>query len=654
MAETQDQMINRLQQRKHQITRMLIPGSKAPARGKSIRSLSSVFNQAGAGRFRLAARKMRFLDESKLGTLQTGTLKNFSKGIPDKFREVQGLIHLTPKYEGGASIWSILERTLPNQGGAGFEAPSLPGTLGPGSVIQKFSMVPKPGQSLEAFAEQAESITPPKKLRAPTKPPRLSPKSRLYTSVQEITDQDVAASDRAETPDEKPAADTQTPEAGAVQRQVESLPPLEVAEPEIIVDDTSEDLPETPVTELEIPPSPQPRPKTAKPAKVKPREESEIRELPKAKPAAKKAEFAPGIPVLPKAKPRSTVTRTVQRASAATAHPKTGKPRSTPGVPAQPRGQLPGSKQIQESKLKVEAIPSPRPEPDTAILPTPPPTPRDDDVQPPPALRRESDAAPLPEMKGEAQPVPAQLEPQAAPPIEMPLPGKIEAQKQVTRAFKSLEPEAITPPKEPPLLTRLEQPLIPTQKYRPTVMPEGRPITATPTGQEISRDVPFMPEMDVYKSLESRLFPDIQLEAGGFSQVEARPSSLTEPLALPVAYPIPPGRTQQRPPIPPPLPDQPLPAEEQLLQRTPEGELLPKPTPEPELEMPDLTQIPWDEPSQIDTGDTIRRVIEEPEIVGDDEPEPEEIYLEQLAEDVLPLVKRILEIESERLASNLK
>jgi hypothetical protein len=261
-------------------------------------------------------------------------------------------------------------------------------------------------------------------------------------------------------------------------------------------------------------------------------------------------------------------------------------------------------------------------------------------------------------MKGEAKPIPAQLDSQARKPLEIPLQGKIEAQRKATQTFKSLAPEAITPPKEPPLLTRLEKPLVPTQKYRPTAIPEGRPIKATPTGQEISRDAPFMPEIDILKSLESRLSPASQLEPGWFTQDEVRPSPLIEPLALPMAYPIPPGQPQQRPPIQPITPEQPLlqppPAESQLLQPKPEGELLPQPTPELEYEMPDLTPIPWDKTSQIDTKDTIRRVIEEPEVVDDDEPEPEEIDLEQLAEDVLPLVKRILEIESERLASNLK
>jgi hypothetical protein len=60
-----------------------------------------------------------------------------------------------------------------------------------------------------------------------------------------------------------------------------------------------------------------------------------------------------------------------------------------------------------------------------------------------------------------------------------------------------------------------------------------------------------------------------------------------------------------------------------------------------------VVQGEWEEPEVTVSKQMVRRV-DEPEV--ESEPEVTDIDLDQLAEDVLPLVKRILEIESERLS----
>jgi len=68
----------------------------------------------------------------------------------------------------------------------------------------------------------------------------------------------------------------------------------------------------------------------------------------------------------------------------------------------------------------------------------------------------------------------------------------------------------------------------------------------------------------------------------------------------------------------------------------------------PETERPEPVSIPRveDQPSEPGKIETVRR-IDEP---AEEESEIPEIDLDQLAEKVLPKVKRILEIESERLS----
>jgi hypothetical protein len=82
----------------------------------------------------------------------------------------------------------------------------------------------------------------------------------------------------------------------------------------------------------------------------------------------------------------------------------------------------------------------------------------------------------------------------------------------------------------------------------------------------------------------------------------------------------------------------------------PEAQTFPAPASETSG-TPSAQRMP-DAPSEISTGETVRRVedIDEPVEGG----EPGSPDLGKLAEDVLPLVKRILEIEAERLSNNFR
>ena len=181
----QNQIVNRLQQRERQINGMLTPGLDANRSDQAGGSMSSIFTRFGGGKFKLAAKKMQFLDTNKLGRQHPETIERFSKDIPERFKGVNKLLHFSPSEEKDSGLWTKIERPLPNQGMAQFDAPAQPGELRRGSVIQSLPMFPKPGQSIESFKEQARSLP-----KIPTKTiprkPSLDPTSRLYSRVQEI------------------------------------------------------------------------------------------------------------------------------------------------------------------------------------------------------------------------------------------------------------------------------------------------------------------------------------------------------------------------------------------------------------------------------------------------------------------------------------
>jgi hypothetical protein len=138
-------------------------------------------------RLHLAASKMRVLDDRKLGNAHPERMRTFGAEITKKLQSIQDLVHFSPKIERDPSIWSQMDRVYPASIGEAPREPEQPGVMRAGTVIQKFSMTPKPGQSIESFKEQASRVTQPKPSAARPQKPALSSRARLYSRVQEIT-----------------------------------------------------------------------------------------------------------------------------------------------------------------------------------------------------------------------------------------------------------------------------------------------------------------------------------------------------------------------------------------------------------------------------------------------------------------------------------
>jgi hypothetical protein len=592
-------------------------------------------------------------------------------------------------------------------------------------------MFPQPGQPIDSFKEQTRSIPKPEPRVVP-RTPRLDPKSRLFSRIQEITEHEERPEKEdteAQTTQEEgsPVADPQPSSGETVQRQTEipsgtkfevtgeydsteEVEPHPGPEPEAeeypeLVEDEPDDVEPATLDQAEVTPPAPPRleaeavPQTTPPVKLarlvdRDRSEPGIRALPKAKvePVAAPLPKAKSPPValpLPKAKPSSTQPPRVQR-SPDSPKPPSAKPvveavrpaadhappphlvsepdrgddidqirpsatgEALPTTPSpEPKGESP---QVLREVSSTTPLPQPSfetpPEveaPSTAqteeITPAPPPTEVEDVSVPepvdeafaPPSPESEIDTAEIQRPVDDVEDIPA---------LEMPLRRKIESRGQVTGKLKSLEPEIIKSTPAVPLLIQRESSLIPAGKYRPVTQPGRRLDISTPPPLTSVSGVPHVAQegVPVQSAPEGpdaiqRLAPPSPLDVG---PADSQP----EPLSMSLAYPRSPetGRMTTTPQLSAPqtLPPSQLPfppgtPEELALQLMPETE---------ELE-PSFVPQTEDQPPEPGKVETVQRV----DVPADeDELEVLEIDLDQLAEKVLPKVKRILEIESERLS----
>ncbi|RLD08033.1 MAG: hypothetical protein DRI56_05955 [Chloroflexota bacterium] len=724
MAAAQKSIINRIQGYKSRIAGMLKPGSKRPD-SQSAARLSPVSAQFGGEKFKLAAKKMRFLNADKMGRSQTEARKNFVEAIPAKFRDTKKMIHVSPGFSRDVSIWSELEKTLPEQRSGQFETPPQAGELRQGSIIQKFSMFPQPGQSNESFKKQAQSIPKPKKRKTPTPPPKLAPKSRMFARIQEVTDHDQANEEiPLEIPETPEESQIEAPiNTDNIQRQPDSQPIAELPDLDTPLD---QDVIEPPAPVDDLAPPPEPQLKMAEPAKKDRLEKPVLRQLPKAKPAPKKAKTPPsGTPLL-RAKPSLPARQIVQRKPDKPAPQKTLKLALPPQLHpvSEPETQEDTPTQALRPELKADAPPrTPRPKPvadapPPAIRPksevdalaqalppkpaadAPPPAirPKSEVDAPPPAIRPKSEEEPPPrilrsEPKKEPPPQASPLKPTEEevpeiPPLErqeeipqpsrpepkdsvlralrpealtpttspeMTLRKRVESHKRVGQAIKALRPEKLVHRVAPPIQTKREHPLISSDKYQPA--PKKTDVPESPAEDAFAGFIKSPPQLELdlarHSRPESVAESQPQPEDSLAKPISAAPSALTEALPMALAHahlpgqavspasPPPanvPGLTTPQPPV-----DLPLTEEEQL----------PQPPPVPEQGVAIVQNFGEDDIAPSDDG-VVRRKAEEDEISSSKGFEKIKLNLDQLAEDVLPLVKRILEIESERLSSNLR
>lgn len=184
----QNQIVNRLQQRKSQIVRMLSPGVSRSREKQGGWNFSPVAPSFGGRKFQLAAQKMRILDQGILGPSFSERALDMANAIQAKFEDPKSMLHIFAA-TGERSFWSEVEQVFPSQVSEQAETPSEPEELRRGSLIQRFETFPRPGQSLESFKEQvqdnqvirkSDEISQLKKLSLP-------PKDRLSARVQELT-----------------------------------------------------------------------------------------------------------------------------------------------------------------------------------------------------------------------------------------------------------------------------------------------------------------------------------------------------------------------------------------------------------------------------------------------------------------------------------
>lgn len=725
VASSQKQpIVTRIQSHKRRAVAMLRLGVKR-VREQNTTRLTPAFAQFGGRKFKLAAQKMRFLDVQKMGRVDAETRIAFAESIPNKFRDVQKLIHFSPNFTRDASIWSELEKTLPTQESSSFETPPQPNELRQGSVIQKFSMFPKQGQPIESFRKQAQSIPKPKKKEPPTPPPKVAPKSRMFSRIQEVTDRDPV---REETPismgtPEEKEIESPKDTVDTVQRQPDPQPipePLALEVPP----DQEEEAPSAPVVDLPSQAEEQPAPRLKKPELVKEDqlEKPTTRRLPTAKPVSKRAKETTAKPPLLKAKPASPARQIVRRETAKpppqktpklappaqqqpvsrpekkedtivespSAKPESRAARPKPKAESPPRVARPGPEiesppHTVPSKPKAEPpshTASPEREAESPPHVTPPPKPK---AQPLPQARRpqlkedSQPSEPAPEPKEEiSSPFQQELEddvstalqppkePSLSTPPKMTLRKRVERYKWVGKAIKSLQPEKNVRRISHSMRIAQKPPMISRDKYRPVPRKMEAPyVHDVAEVSDAPEDFPFPgfikappqpPLADLVRrtGTESVAAPQPQLEEGLARPAPTAPSAPYEgPMTFTHARL--PGEVAQVPQAArlsrkgaKPSPQRP---EEEKQPSYPEEERSPQPLPIPEPEGAIIQHFGEDGVGLEGEG-VIRREPEEEEADLSQDLKRVKVDLDQLAADVLPFVKRILEIESERLSRN--
>ncbi|MBI9043737.1 MAG: hypothetical protein JEZ06_04580 [Anaerolineaceae bacterium] len=182
-----NQIINRLNSRRKRINRMVMPWTRSLAALKQPGKDQGKIDMPPGIRYKKAAQKMQVLDKSRMGDIQAEKIKTTGEAITRKFENVQKLIHFSPKITRDSTIWSEMERVYPQTFAAQEEPPAQPGELRRGSVIQKMEMLPREGQSLSAFKDQARGLAKMPKKKQPAQKPKLAPRDRMFSRVQEIS-----------------------------------------------------------------------------------------------------------------------------------------------------------------------------------------------------------------------------------------------------------------------------------------------------------------------------------------------------------------------------------------------------------------------------------------------------------------------------------
>ena len=665
-------ILQRLQTHTTRIQRMLTPGLKHPG-GRRL-SLSPVLPGFGGSKYKQGLASIHFLDKKRLGSLRPDSINLLNRTLPARFKNPRALLHLQLHGQTGSDLWPEVERAYPIQSAASeTEARPEPGVLRQGSIIQKLQSVPQPGQTLDSFREQVQGRA---KAASPEKPRRsapLAPNARLYSRVEEVTGRRREPSDTPEeqttlpSPEVPPGTQTPSP-ADQTSQQTQPTAPTSRG------GDTVQRIPEKRPGELSAAPRTQPESKPAE------------RPLPphaQAVPQADSAEAtfpAPSLPTTPSAAQSPEQEEEalphaipVARTESATAIEKPilkalpVRERSSRHKEAEPARALlkamPAASQTFETSATSPAASTARAVPAPPVTRVSPPS---SPLQPAAAfIQRKTD------VPTSAKPAVTQ-EPEASRPraeaegTELPEEtGK--SQQNFFKARATREPDS----KSTARSIEADQPLSENKGTldRQEVLKSQTtsPSTSAPAGEsEIIRSVSPTPPLPLQKRLEYR-----KLAPATVRQTKERPiqSFHNQPPVL-----------KRRPLLPGPKSTRPQPTAPQMpiarpfSSRQPEPEVSALPSMDPHaarsLEQKPASQTASPEPNRnaqvvapaanqaAATGlvqrivdrvsssppGVVRREVTDPQSV----PESGNVDLDQLAESLLPLVKRILETESER------
>jgi hypothetical protein len=218
-------IVEHLSHRKNRIQRLLTPWLR-----------NAVAHAGGSPaipvglRFREAARTMRVLGESRIRDFKPQHTVALGSKITQKFEHVRELTHIAPKMTRSPGVWSDVERVLPRAKAAEPEKPVEPGVLTRGSIIPRFRPPSKP----ETSSTDRPSAAPAQKPTARTvERPRLNPKDRLFARVEEMSPKKQGDGEPSDSAPEPPVKSSAPP---AVQREPEpsartALPAQRPAEP---------------------------------------------------------------------------------------------------------------------------------------------------------------------------------------------------------------------------------------------------------------------------------------------------------------------------------------------------------------------------------------------------------------------------------------
>jgi hypothetical protein len=648
-------LIQRLQSHQGKTRRMLTPGKKDSA-GQRHSGMSGL-NAWGAQKYSTIAENIRFLRGERLGNFSSQKINLIGKDIPAKFTNPASLLHIKPASMQQDSIWSKVEQVLPAGEAIAPEGrthTAEAGVMRAGTVIQRMPTVPKPGQSIESFKEQvqARSATKPKPPARIPPQTKDDPSVRRYARIEEIPQKTTATpAEDSNGPDLAPTAESAP--GDTIRRQVEADTDRPLA-PE-----SSERQPKT-TSQQAAPPPPQPpteaaptsskKPETTSPAQEKPAptqrplstpttakepptsapQESEPVErepLPRltfsqSKDVAPEASPAEKLPLadkpLPRARPKLPITtqapeqRSLPQAKASP-RPRPQAPGLTRAEPRKPAAAQPqinraGTPVLQRQPDSTGTTPPPRPISEQTAAPSTPPnfvrkTTTKDDSRPTPPIEPAGET-------GQA----------ALAPLDMPA---IQYRREAPEQVRILKAKNIKPLAQPEIF-RPSQPLI------QRTFESSRPATKSPAPQTGEN----FPVSRTQAALPAR--PD--------TLAQGAPQPAQETIPMPVAHlPQPaPGVTSQ------PAATQKLPAAETI---PPLPASLPETTPAPiKTTAKNVVQRLWDEhsPPASASGHGSNAASDESSQTGSG------LDLDKIAEEVLPIVKRLIEIESERSAGYLR